>query len=285
MGSAVTIIYLLMVLHNRSFRIFKPTEIESVAVIFAIYLVAVIVGVGWIAVWLSARAPGDHPVARFFARHGFFGAFIETALFGVVFFGGFIWLALSIDTTGISDLSGGYVEPAFGSMGRVPDAEAPIRISWAPLMIIFGFIVSTVLFRGIRLSATLVKRILFEDERLTVADVMRLGLTYLLIIVTYAVLFMAADGRLFTVTVFDAPSDQIRYWYGLALMGLDGPVGLLDYFYFSLSTISTVGYGDIRPVSPLAKILSMSEALMGTISFALIVGSVMKGIMGKKKEE
>jgi hypothetical protein len=285
MGSAAIIIYILMVLHNRSLRILKPTEIESIAVIFAIYLVAVIVGVGWIAVWLSARAPGDHPLARFFERHRFFAMFTEVTLFGVVFFGGFIWIAMSIDSTGITDFSGGYLEAAFGSMGRVPDAEVPIRISWAPLMIIFGFIVSTVLFRGIRLSAALVKRILFEDERLTIAEVMRLGLTYLMIIVAYAVLFMAADGRLFTVTVFDAPSDQIKYWYGLALMGMGGPVDILDYFYFSLSTISTVGYGDIHPVSPLAKVLSMSEALMGTISFALIVGSVMKGIMGKKKEE
>jgi hypothetical protein len=211
LGSAATIIYILMVLHNRSFRILKPTEIESVAVIFAIYLVAVIVGVGWIAVWLSARAPSDHPVARFFTRHRFLAMCAEVILFGVIFFGGFIWIALSINSTGITNFSGGYTDPAFGAMGLVPDAEVPIKISWAPLMIIFGFIVSTVLFRGIRLSAALVKRILFEDERLTIAEVMRLGQTYLLIIVAYAVLFMAADGRLFAVTVFDAASGQVRY--------------------------------------------------------------------------
>ncbi len=284
LGSAAAVIYVLMVLHNRSLRIFRPTEIESIAVLVALYLMAVIVGVGLISVWLSVRAPGDHFLTRFFARHRFIAMFVEVVLFGIIFFGGFIWVALSIDTAGITNFSGGFVDPAFGALGQTPDIDNPIRISWAPFAIIFGFLACTVLFRGIRRSAVTVKRILLDDDRLTIPEMIHLGLTYLLLIVTYAVLFMAADGRLFTVTVFDAASGQVRYWYGLALISLNGPVDLLDYFYFSLSTISTVGYGDIHPISPLAKILAMSEALMGTASFALIVGSVMKGITGKKTE-
>ena len=41
--------------------------------------------------------------------------------------------------------------------------------------------------------------------------------------------------------------------------------------YFSLTTITTLGYGDIHPVTPLAKIWSTLEAAMGVIYMAVLM--------------
>jgi len=41
--------------------------------------------------------------------------------------------------------------------------------------------------------------------------------------------------------------------------------------YFSFITLSTVGYGDIVPVSPAARMLAMSEAMTGTIYLAVLI--------------
>ncbi len=45
-----------------------------------------------------------------------------------------------------------------------------------------------------------------------------------------------------------------------------------DSFFFSVQTITTVGYGAISPVSNFAKILSSIESFMGLLGFALVTG-------------
>ena len=44
-----------------------------------------------------------------------------------------------------------------------------------------------------------------------------------------------------------------------------------DTLYFSYVTLSTVGFGDITPVSPAARMLAVLEALTGTIYLAVLV--------------
>lgn len=44
-----------------------------------------------------------------------------------------------------------------------------------------------------------------------------------------------------------------------------------DALYFSYVTLSTVGFGDITPVSPTARMLAVLEALTGTIYLAVLV--------------
>jgi hypothetical protein len=46
---------------------------------------------------------------------------------------------------------------------------------------------------------------------------------------------------------------------------------VLDYVYFSYVTLSTVGYGDITPVRPIARVLSMGEALTGQLYLAVLI--------------
>jgi hypothetical protein len=49
---------------------------------------------------------------------------------------------------------------------------------------------------------------------------------------------------------------------------------ILNHFntlYFSFTTLSTVGYGDIVPVSGIARILAMSEAVFGMFYVTLLI--------------
>jgi len=44
-----------------------------------------------------------------------------------------------------------------------------------------------------------------------------------------------------------------------------------QFLYFSLTTLTTLGYGDITPVSPFAQIWATLEAVVGTLYIALLV--------------
>ena len=54
----------------------------------------------------------------------------------------------------------------------------------------------------------------------------------------------------------------------------DGVSTLLDAFYFSLVTGSTVGYGDVTPTSPVGKLFALSVLLVTVSSFAVVLGVV-----------
>ncbi len=45
-----------------------------------------------------------------------------------------------------------------------------------------------------------------------------------------------------------------------------------DLFYFSVVTLTTVGYGDIQPVAPLAQSIAGIEAIIGQLYLAVLVG-------------
>ncbi|WAS04360.1 potassium channel family protein [Gloeomargaritales cyanobacterium VI4D9] len=47
-----------------------------------------------------------------------------------------------------------------------------------------------------------------------------------------------------------------------------------ELYYFSFVTLTTVGYGDITPVSPLARTVTNVEAIMGQMYIAIIVARV-----------
>lgn len=44
-----------------------------------------------------------------------------------------------------------------------------------------------------------------------------------------------------------------------------------DLFYFSIVTLTTLGYGDITPVAPIARALAAIEAMVGVMFIAVIV--------------
>ena len=64
-----------------------------------------------------------------------------------------------------------------------------------------------------------------------------------------------------------------------SLNQLDGMI------YFSLSTITTVGYGDLTPVHPLARSLAMLEAVAGQFYIAILIGTLVSQFVSKKRTE
>ena len=55
-----------------------------------------------------------------------------------------------------------------------------------------------------------------------------------------------------------------------------------DYLYFSLVTLTTLGYGDIAPVHPMARSLATTEAVIGQFYVAVIVARLVSLIIMEK---
>jgi hypothetical protein len=54
------------------------------------------------------------------------------------------------------------------------------------------------------------------------------------------------------------------------------PSGFFDYFYFSLVTFTTLGYGDIVPVTVLEKVVSGLEVLLGFIMLGVFINLIQR---------
>ena len=61
-------------------------------------------------------------------------------------------------------------------------------------------------------------------------------------------------------------------------------VAMQDLTYFSFVTLSTLGYGDIVPVSPLARTLAWMEAVFGQLFLAVLVARLVASLSARPKE-
>ncbi|MCD2200083.1 NAD-binding protein [Halobacterium sp. KA-4] len=57
--------------------------------------------------------------------------------------------------------------------------------------------------------------------------------------------------------------------------GFTGVNTMLDAFYYTLVTSSTVGYGDLTPTTQEARLFSLSVLVLGTASFAVALGALL----------
>jgi voltage-gated potassium channel len=64
-----------------------------------------------------------------------------------------------------------------------------------------------------------------------------------------------------------------------------GAAGILDAIYWAVVTIATVGYGDVVPSSPLAKLLALVIILSGPALLSLLTASVASMLVEKKIRE
>jgi hypothetical protein len=58
-----------------------------------------------------------------------------------------------------------------------------------------------------------------------------------------------------------------------------------DFVYFSFCTLTTVGYGDITPVSPFARSLSNMESLIGQLFPAILIARLVSADFAKSKSD
>lgn len=58
-----------------------------------------------------------------------------------------------------------------------------------------------------------------------------------------------------------------------------------DMTYFSFVTLTTLGYGDIQPASPIAKALAYSEAIVGEVYIAVLIGALVGNYLSDRGAE
>ena len=72
----------------------------------------------------------------------------------------------------------------------------------------------------------------------------------------------------------------------LSFSGLTGSSwqdNFADAIYFSFVTLTTLGYGDILPVNPIARFLVYSEVIVGVFYMAIVVSSLVSAGISKSK--
>lgn len=77
-------------------------------------------------------------------------------------------------------------------------------------------------------------------------------------------------GYAFLITEFVTP-ESFSFTQGQERMKLWVSKEFFPFFYFSLVTMTTVGYGDMAPVTPVARTLATMEALVGQVYLTILV--------------
>jgi hypothetical protein len=105
------------------------------------------------------------------------------------------------------------------------------------------------------LLAAVIGRRVFADGRITMDRIMGAIALYLMLGIIWANAYEIVGLR--DHTAFSGTPDQAR--------------GMERWFYFSFTTLTTVGYGDIAPLARAARALAMLEALIGQLYPAIIL--------------
>ena len=92
-------------------------------------------------------------------------------------------------------------------------------------------------------------------------------LSQLIIIIIFAIIYWLIIAK--------ADKEDVHF------RGLTKKSPLIDFIYYSITTQTTVGYGDITPVSKLAKILAMVQMAMIYLGIGLTEHEIMKYLAKK----
>lgn len=123
-------------------------------------------------------------------------------------------------------------------------------------------------------AALLQVRYILRDSRATVDELYSAAVAFLLLALAWTATFWSIEYfnpgsfQFARVTIISAPG-----WY--------------DLFYFSVTTLSTTGYGDIVPVSSGARAATSLEQIAGVLYVALIIARLASfaGPRSRKEEE
>jgi len=80
----------------------------------------------------------------------------------------------------------------------------------------------------------------------------------------------------------------VEHFYPDSFTGLSGSGAVevqRDLFYYSFVTLATLGYGDINPVSPEARSLAITEAIVGQLYLVVMVAGLVGMRLAHKQRE
>jgi hypothetical protein len=96
----------------------------------------------------------------------------------------------------------------------------------------------------------------FKQNRVTLNVINASVVVYLLIAIMWAFLFILVEKV---------------HPGSFSIVASQGEDSTFHFFYYSFVTITTLGYGDITPVSDIARSLALLEALIGQIYLVVLV--------------
>ena len=105
------------------------------------------------------------------------------------------------------------------------------------------------------LTPVVIARRILQHETVTIQTVMGAVAAYFQLAVAYSFVFQAID----------ALTDGGLFGY---------PVRTTEYMYFSLTTITTLGYGDLTPVTDVGRLVAMLEAVTGQVYLVTFVAMI-----------
>lgn len=111
-----------------------------------------------------------------------------------------------------------------------------------------------------------VVRRLLQHRRPTASTLLGAVTAYLLIAIAFDFSFLAVDA------LGASP-----------FFGTEEPT--TSFMYFSLTTITTLGYGDLTPVSPLGRLLSTTLAVVGQVYLVTFVAMIVGLMVGQREKE
>jgi|AMWB02.1.fsa_nt_gi hypothetical protein len=117
--------------------------------------------------------------------------------------------------------------------------------------------------------AAMILRFVLASREVTVDTIFGAIVAYFLIAFTFSVIYQAL--AVVEPSSFSMPNSP-------DIAGRNAPN--IDFAYFSFVTIATLGYGDIVPRLPLAKILSILEAAVGQFYMAVVVAWLVSAYAG-----
>lgn len=86
--------------------------------------------------------------------------------------------------------------------------------------------------------------------------------------------FVSADGAF---TIIDKISQ--------ASLSLSSMTDSWPYIYFSFTTQTTLGYGDITPISHLAQVVVISQSIFGQFYIAIVIAYLLRNYIATEAEE
>lgn len=134
--------------------------------------------------------------------------------------------------------------------------------------IAFLLLIQVVYILYLGIAAYLILRDILLSQQITTDTIRGSICVYLLIGFVWALLYgitASLDTNAFSQPIIEIDS------YGRAV-------------YFSFTTLTTLGYGDILPVSPLAKMLTNLEAIIGQLYPAILIAILVGGYLSQRNK-
>ena len=104
-------------------------------------------------------------------------------------------------------------------------------------------------------------------------DLSEFTVFFINLLVTFTVINISLN------TIHLSLGTQVAFNFG------EGIAGILDAIYFALITMTTVGYGDIYPRSPVARIIVGLECLISYLMLGIMISIISRGIESNPKDK